>query len=98
MTDITNHSINELIDRLLYSCFDFRIEDNKIIIKSYPYREENRYSVLGFSYYGNAEEYYYELGNIEIQDIMADAFAVYNKYVEEYVRKSVEKFYSSLMI
>lgn len=98
MQEIKSHNINELIDRLLYSCFDFRIEDNKIIIKSYPYREENPYCVLGFSYYGNAKEYYYELGDIQIQDIIADAFAVYNKYVEEYVRKSVEKFYSSLMI
>ena len=96
MREIKN--INELIDRLLYSCFDFRVEDNKLIIKSYPYREESSYSVLGFSYYGNAEEYYYELGNIEIQDIIADAFATYKKYVEEYVKKAVEKFYSSLMM
>lgn len=97
MQDITNHSINELIDRLLYNCFDFRVEDNKIIIKSYPHREESP-SVLGFAYWGNAEEYYYELGDIQIQDIIADAFATYNKYVEEYVRKSVERFYSSLMV
>ena len=98
MQEIKNHNINELIDRLLYSCFDFRIDNNILIIKSYPYREESPYSVLGFSYYGNKEEYYYELGNIEIQDIIADAFAIYNKYVQEYVKKAVEKFYSSLMI
>lgn len=73
MQDITNHSTNELIDRLLYSCFDFRIENNKLIINSYPHREESSYSVLGFAYWGNKEEYYYELGDIQIQDIIADA-------------------------
>ena len=98
MQEIKNYKIDELIDRLLYSCFDFRIENNKLIIKSYPHREESSYSVLGFSYWGNKEEYCYDLGDIQIQDIIADAFATYNKYVEEYVRKAVEKFYSSLVV
>lgn len=95
MTEIKGYNIDELIDRLLDSCFDFRIEDNKLIIKSYTDRE-NKSSVLGFAYWGNKEEYYYDLGDIQIQDIISDAFATYNRYIEEYVRKSVEKFYSSL--
>ena len=97
MKEIKNYDLNELIDRLLFSCFDFRIDDNKLIIKSYPNREESS-SILGFAYWGNAEEYCYDLGNIEIQDIITDAFTVYNGYVQEYVKKLVEKFYSSLMI
>lgn len=72
MKEIENHNINELIDRLLYSCFNFRIDNNKLIIKSYPNREESS-SILGFSYWGNKEEYYYELGDIEIQDKLKDS-------------------------
>lgn len=85
MREITK--IDEVIDRLLDNCFDFRLEDNKLIIKSYPNREKG-ISVLGFNYWGTAEEFVYDLeqNGIKIEDIIYDAFNTYKKYVEEYLK------------
>ena len=95
MKTIKDYNIPEVIDRLLHSCFDFRLENNKLIIKSYPHREESS-SVLGFHYWGNQEEYCYELTDVEIQDIIADAFAAYNEYLQQYIEKTSKDFCSSL--
>ena len=86
MRETTN--INEVIDRLIASDFDFRLEDNKLIIKSYPNREKSS-SVLGFSYWGTAEEFVYDLDGIKIEDIICDAFNAYKGYVVEYLKNKI---------
>jgi len=88
MREIMN--INEVIDRLLDSGFDFRLEDNKLIIKSYPNREKS-FCVLGFNYWGTAEEFVYDLESnyIKIEDIICDAFNTYKEYVEEYLKNKI---------
>lgn len=89
MKEITN--INEVVDRLLVNGFDFRLEDNKLIIKSYPYREPSS-SVLGFSYWGTAEEFVFDLESnnwVKIEDIICDAFNTYKGYVEEYLKNKI---------
>lgn len=88
MKEIT--SINEVIHRLLANGFDFRLEDNKLIIKSYP-NKENTSSVLGFAYWGTAEEFVYDLEpyGVKIEDIICDAFNTYKGYVEEYLKNKI---------
>ena len=85
MREITK--INEVIDRLLDNGFDFRLEDNKLIIKSYPNKEKS-FCVLGFNYWGTEEEFVYDLepNGIKIEDIIYEAFNTYKKYVEEYLK------------
>ena len=88
MKEITN--VSEVIDRLLDNCFNFRIEDNKLIIKSYPYRE-NSSRILGFNYWGTEEEFVYDLKleGVKIEDIICDAFNVYKGHIEEYLKNKI---------
>ncbi len=88
MREITN--TNEVIDRLLANGFDFRLEENKLIIRSCPNREKSSY-VLGFDYWGTPEEFVYDLEShgINIEDVIYDAFTTYKGYVEEYLKNKI---------
>ena len=88
MREITE--TNEVIDRLLANGFDFRLEENKLIIKSYSNLEKSS-SVLGFAYWGTAEEFVYDLksNDVKIEDIIYDAFTTYKGYVEEYLKNKI---------
>lgn len=89
--------INEVIDRLLANGFDFRLEDNKLIIKSYPNKEKSS-SILGFAYWGIEEEFVYDLEptGIKIEDIICDAFNVYKGYVEEHLKNKIAEICENL--
>jgi hypothetical protein len=88
MKEITK--IDEVIDRLLASGFDFRLEDKKLIIRSCPNREKST-SVLGFSYWGYFEEFYFDLEEhgVSISDLIYDAFNEYKEYVRDYLKNGV---------
>ena len=88
MKEITK--IDEVIDRLLASGFDFRLEDKKLIIRSCPNRESST-SVLGFSYWGYFEDFYFDLENygVNIEDLICDAFNEYKEYVRDYLKNGV---------
>lgn len=79
-------SFNELVERLLDSEFNFRIENDKLIIKSSPYREKNS-SLLGFHYWGQVEDHVFDLGsnNVNIEDVIYDSFNVYKGFVKNYL-------------
>lgn len=85
MKEITKYT--EVIDRLLDSNFKFRIEDDKLFIHSYSAYGATSYSALGFYYFGDADEYFYDLKSncVEVQDVISDAFTSYKDYVETYM-------------
>lgn len=83
-------SYSDFIDRLLDNEFNFRVEDNKIIIKSSPHRESN-HSILGFHYWGNIEEYYYVLDGIELADVIYEAFNTYKDYLRDAFKQRIEE-------
>ena len=87
MKEIKNYS--DFIDRLLDSEFDFRIEDNKVIIKSAPNREKNS-SILGFHYWGTIEEYYFVLDGFELADVIYEAFNIYKDYLRDAFKQKIE--------
>ena len=93
MTEIKSYS--DFIDRLLDNEFNFRVEDNKIIIKSSPHRENNS-STLGFQYWGNIEEYYYVLDGFELADVIYEAFNTYKEYLRDMFKQRVEEMVEAL--
>lgn len=90
MKEITK--LDEVINRLLASGFDFRLEDKKIIIRSCPNMEKST-SVLGFSYWGYFEEFYFDLEKygVSVGDLVYDAFDKYKKCVQEHLKNSVSE-------
>ena len=93
MTEIKSYS--DFIDRLLDNEFNFIVEDNKIIIKSSPHRENNS-STLGFHYWGNIEEYYYVLDGFELAEVIYEAFNTYKEYLRDMFKQRVEEMVEAL--
>lgn len=83
-------SYSEFIDRLLDNEFNFRVEDNRIIIKSPSNREKNS-SILGFHYWGNLEEYYYVFDGFELSDVIYEAFNTYKDYLRDTFKQRIEE-------
>ena len=90
MKEITEYK--EVIDRLLYSNFNFRVEDDKLFIHSYSAYGATPYSALGFYYFGEADEYFYDLKSncVVVQNVIVDAFSEYKRYVETYIKDTME--------
>ena len=81
----------EVVDRLLDSNFNFRIEDGKLFIHSYSTKGAASYSALGFYYFGDADEYFYDLesNHVELQFVIANAFSAYKHYAETYIQDTI---------
>lgn len=96
MKEITKY--NEAIDRLLASGFKFRIEDDKLFIHSYLHKGANDYTAFGFYYFGDADDYYYDLESncVEVQDVISDAFTSYKDYVETYIKDKMQNMLEGL--
>ena len=83
-------SYSDFIDRLLDNEFNFRVEDNKIIIVS-PTNREDSSSILGFHYWGTWAEYYYVLDGFELSDVIYEAFNKYKDYVRNTFKQRIEE-------
>lgn len=96
MKEITD--LNEVIDRLLDGNFNFWMEGDKLFINSYSSKNANPYSVLGFYYSCVADEFFYDLKSncMEIQSVISDAFSAYKRYVETYIKDTMQNMLEGL--
>ena len=83
---------SDFVDRLICNGFVFEIdlEDNRMYIPSYQWKEET-WSDVGFHYYGNAQNYYISINSLdEVSDIISDAVGTMKEYMKKEVAKRLK--------
>ena len=93
-------NVEDSLDRLI--CADFYFEYNKendyIIFKSYPHRE-NSSNLFGFSYWGEAQQYYVDLKEIHyaLEEYLGAAFDRYKELMTNGIKQRLDSLKEELL-